>query len=157
MHITLLGLAEEASKALNGFLPISILREKSVCFFVKCGHQVRDILSRSPAMGRGTGRLSYTPCLLTKPVLRLRLTPRNHSPVFLPLQMPLALPGGNGIFRGNADRAYNTLHFASKVVCQGASPLETLTTKQAEYLALSQVLDTQPLFVVSSPRFVVCV
>ena len=25
-------------------------------------------------------------------------------------------------FCGNADRAYNTLHFASKVVCQGASP-----------------------------------
>ena len=25
-------------------------------------------------------------------------------------------------FLGNADRAYNTLHFASKVVCQGASP-----------------------------------
>ena len=25
-------------------------------------------------------------------------------------------------FRSNPDRAYNTLHFASKVVCQGASP-----------------------------------
>ena len=25
-------------------------------------------------------------------------------------------------FHGNADRAYNTLHFASKVVCQGANP-----------------------------------
>ena len=25
-------------------------------------------------------------------------------------------------FHGNADRAYNTLHFASKVVCQGTSP-----------------------------------
>ena len=25
-------------------------------------------------------------------------------------------------FYGNADRAYNTLHFTSKVVCQGASP-----------------------------------
>ena len=25
-------------------------------------------------------------------------------------------------FHGNADRAYNTLHYASKVVCQGASP-----------------------------------
>ena len=25
-------------------------------------------------------------------------------------------------FHGNADKAYNTLHFASKVVCQGASP-----------------------------------
>ena len=25
-------------------------------------------------------------------------------------------------FHSNADRAYNTLHFASKVVCQGASP-----------------------------------
>ena len=28
-------------------------------------------------------------------------------------------------FRSNADRAYNTLHFASKVVCQGASPFGT--------------------------------
>ena len=31
-------------------------------------------------------------------------------------------PGWQPHFRSNADRAYNTLHFASKVVCQGASP-----------------------------------
>ena len=31
-------------------------------------------------------------------------------------------PGWQRHFRSNADRAYNTLHFASKVVCQGVSP-----------------------------------
>ena len=35
-------------------------------------------------------------------------------------------------FYGNADRAYNTLHFASKAVCQGGDPLwKPQTTKQA--------------------------
>ncbi len=34
----------------------------------------------------------------------------------------LALTRWQPHFRSNADRAYNTLHFASKVVCQGASP-----------------------------------
>ena len=43
-------------------------------------------------------------------------------------------------FRSNADRAYNTLHFASKVVCQRVPLWEPLTTKQAEYLALSRCL-----------------
>ena len=44
-------------------------------------------------------------------------------------------------FRSNADRAYNTLHFASKVVCQRGKPLwKPQTTKQAEYLALSRCL-----------------
>ena len=44
-------------------------------------------------------------------------------------------------FHGNADRAYNTLHFASKVVCQRGKPLwKPQTTKQAEYLALSRCL-----------------
>ena len=44
-------------------------------------------------------------------------------------------------FRSNADRAYNTLHFASKVVCQRGKPLwKPQTTKQAEYPALSRCL-----------------
>lgn len=34
----------------------------------------------------------------------------------------LCPPRRQPYFRSNADRAYNTLHFASKVVCQGASP-----------------------------------
>ena len=43
-------------------------------------------------------------------------------------------------FHGNADRAYNTLHFASKVVCQRDTLWKSRTTKQAEYLALSRCL-----------------
>ena len=43
-------------------------------------------------------------------------------------------------FRSNADRAYNTLHFASKVVCQRGTLWKPQTTKQAEYLALSRCL-----------------
>ena len=43
-------------------------------------------------------------------------------------------------FRSNADRAYNTLHFASKVVCQRVTLWKPWTTKQAEYLALSRCL-----------------
>ena len=33
-------------------------------------------------------------------------------------------------FRSNVDRAYNTLHFASKVVCQRESPLKPRTTNR---------------------------
>ena len=43
-------------------------------------------------------------------------------------------------FRSNADRAYNTLHFASKVVCQRVPLWKPRTTKQAEYLALPRCL-----------------
>ena len=43
-------------------------------------------------------------------------------------------------FRSNADRAYNTLHFASKVVCQRDTLWKPRTTKQAESLALSRCL-----------------
>ena len=51
-------------------------------------------------------------------------------------------------FYGNADRAYNTLHFASKVVCQGASPFGNPRQQNRRYAALSGSI---PPFVVSSP------
>ena len=51
-------------------------------------------------------------------------------------------------FRSNADRAYNTLHFASKVVCQGASPFGNPGQQNRRYAALSGSI---PPFVVSSP------
>ena len=60
-------------------------------------------------------------------------------------------------FRSNADRAYNTLHFASKVVCQRGKPLwKPQTTKQAEYLALPRCLIFS-LYLLSAARFTVCV
>ena len=49
-------------------------------------------------------------------------------------------PGWQPHFRSNADRAYNTLHFASKVVCQRVPLWKPRTTKQAEYPALSRCL-----------------
>ena len=55
-----------------------------------------------------------------KPVLRLRLHATQSQSCFPAASNALALLGGN--VHGNADRAYNTLHFASKVVCQRASP-----------------------------------
>ena len=51
-------------------------------------------------------------------------------------------------FHGNADRAYNTLHFASKVVCQGASPFGNPGQQNRRYAGLSGSI---PPFVVSSP------
>ena len=44
-------------------------------------------------------------------------------------------------FRSNADRAYNTLHFATQSRVPRGKPLwKPLTTKQAEYPALSRCL-----------------
>ena len=44
-------------------------------------------------------------------------------------------------FRSNADRAYNTLHFATQSRVPRGKPLcKPLTTTQAEYLALSRCL-----------------
>ena len=44
-------------------------------------------------------------------------------------------------FHGNADRAYNTLHFASQSRVPRGKPLwKPQTTKQAEYLALPRCL-----------------
>ncbi len=92
------------------FRPFQSLREY--------GHKFGTIC---PAWDEGWG-LSYTPCLLMKPALCFRLPSPKQNSVFLLLQMCLPFPW-QPHFRSNADRAYNTLHFASKVVCQmGALP-----------------------------------
>ena len=59
--------------------------------------QLRDTLSTSQSVGRRTGR-SYTPCLLSKTDLRLRLHATQAQPCFPAASNALALPGGNGIF-----------------------------------------------------------
>ena len=48
-------------------------------------------------VGRGTG-LSYTPCLLMKPTLCLRLHATQSQPCFPAASNALALPSGNLIF-----------------------------------------------------------
>ena len=70
--------------------------EKYACLS-KFFSQVRDILSRSPALDEGRGFHIRTVCWW-KPVLRLRLHATQSQPCFPAVSNALALPGGNGIF-----------------------------------------------------------
>ena len=97
--------------------------------------QLRDTLSASRSVGRGTG-LSYTPCLLMKPDLRLRLHATQAQPCFLAASNlaasnALALPGGNGIFTATPTERITHYTLLRKVVCQMGAlpPLETPTRK----------------------------
>ena len=97
--------------------------------------QLRDTLSTSRSVGRGTG-LSYTPCLLTSPDLRLRLYATQAQPCFLAASNlaasnALALPGGNGIFTTTPTERITHYTLLRKVVCQMGAlpPLETPTRK----------------------------
>ena len=83
--------------------------------------QLRDTLSTSRSVGRGTGAFIYA---LSADESRPALTaPRHASTALFSCRFKCPCPPRRQRhFHGNADRAYNTLHFASKVVCQGASP-----------------------------------
>ena len=92
--------------------------------------QLRDTLSTSWSVGRGTG-LSYTPCLPMKPDLRLRLHATQAQPCFPAASNALALPGGNGIFTATPAERITHYTLLRKVVCQMGAlpPLETPTRK----------------------------
>ena len=83
--------------------------------------QLRDILSTSRSVGRGTGAFIYAQSAVeTRPVLTAL---RHAITALLSCCFKCPCPSGwQPHFRSNADRAYNTLHFASKVVCQRESP-----------------------------------
>ena len=83
--------------------------------------QLRDTLSTSRSVGRGTGAFIYALSAdETRPALA---APRHASTALFSCRFKCPCPPRRQRhFCGNADRAYNTLHFASKVVCQGASP-----------------------------------
>ena len=75
--------------------------------------------------------LSYTPCLLLKPDLRLRLHATQAQPCFPAASNALALPGGNGIFTATPTERITHYTLLRKVVCQMGAlpPLETPTRK----------------------------
>ena len=119
--------------------PIPILREKSVCFFVSVSTSSGHFVPKS-GVGRGTGAFIYALSAdETSPALA---APRHAITALFSCCFKCPCPTRRQPhFRSNADRAYNTLHFASKVVCQRGKPLwKPQTTKQAEYLALSRYL-----------------
>ena len=118
--------------------PIPILREKSVCFFVSVSTSSGHFVPKS-GVGRGTGAFIYA--LSADKTSPAFAAPRHAITALLSCRFKCPCPlRRQRHFHGNADRAYNTLHFASKVVCQRDTLWKPRTTKQAEYLALSRCL-----------------
>ena len=126
--------------------PIPILREKSVCFFVSVSTSSGHFVPKS-GVGRGPGAFIYALSAdETSPALA---APRHAITALFFCCFKCPCPTRRQPhFRSNADRAYNTLHFASKVVCQGASPFGNPGQQNRRYAALSGSI---PPFVVSSP------
>ena len=93
--------------------------------------QLRDILSTSRSVGRGTGAFIYAlSAAETRPAL-----PASHAtqaqPCFPAASNALALPGGNGIFTATPTERITHYTLLRKVVCQMGAlpPLETPTRK----------------------------
>ena len=117
------------------------------CYFSGNMATLRDTLSTSRSVGRGTGAFIYALSAdETRPALA---APRHASTALFSCRFKCPCPPRRQRhFHGNADRAYNTLHFATQSrVPKGATPpLDTPTTNGAMPLAGS----IAP-FVVSSP------
>ncbi|RHQ34719.1 hypothetical protein DWY84_03260 [Clostridium sp. AF27-2AA] len=85
-------------------------------------------MSRSPAWEEGR-EFSYTPCLLRKPALRLRLHATQSQPCFPAVSNALALPGGNGIFAATPAERITHYTLQAKSCTKGKAPLETPDNK----------------------------
>ena len=102
------------------FPPIPILRGKSVCFFVSVSTSSGRFVPKFGVV-RGTGAFIYA--LSADETSPAFAAPRHAITALFSCCFKCPCPTRRQPhFRSNADRAYNTLHFASKVVCQGASP-----------------------------------
>ena len=111
--------------------------------------QLRDILSTSRSVGRGTGAFIYA---LSADESRPALTAPRHTSTalfFRRFKCPCP-PRRQRHFHGNADRAYNTLHFASqsRVPNGGVAPLGTPHKKRRH---ASPPRGAYRLFLLSSP------
>ncbi len=111
--------------------------------------QLRDTLSTSWSVGRGTGAFIYA---LSADESRPALAaPRHASTALFSCRFKCPCPPRRQRhFHGNAGRAYNTLHFASqsRVPNGGVAPFGNPRQQNRRYAALSGSI---PPFVVSSP------
>ena len=126
------------------------------CYFSGNVATLRDTLSTSRGVGRGAGAFIYALSAdETSPALA---APCHAITALFSCCFKCSCPFlWQPHFCSNADRAYNTLHFASKVVCQRGTLWKPQTTKQAEYLALPRCLIFSLYLLSAAPRFVVCV
>ena len=72
---------------------------------------------------------AHTPCLLMKPVLRLRLHATQSQPCFPAASNALALSGGNGIFTATPTERITHYTLRAKSCAKGQTPLETPDNK----------------------------
>ena len=123
------------------------------CYFCRVYIQHRAKLTLSSDGGRGTGA-SYTPCLLMKPALRLRLPDPQAPSVFLPLQMPFPSTAATAFEAATPTERITHYTLLRKVVCQkGLCPLWIPPQQNG---AMSLAGSIAP-FVVSSPFHGLCV
>ena len=123
-------------------------------FFRECVHKFGMFCPEVRRRTEGR-RLSYTPCLLTKPALRLWLHATQSQPCFPAASNPIALLGGNRIFAATPTERITHYTLQAKPCAKGRPLWEPLTTKQAEYPALSRCLILS-LYLLSAARFSVC-
>ena len=101
------------------------------CYFPGVWPQLRDTLSTSRSVGRGTGAFIYALSAdETRPALA---APRHASTALFSCRFKCPCPPRRQRhFHGNADRAYNTLHFASqsRVPNGGVAPFGNLHKKR---------------------------
>ena len=87
-----------------------------------CGHNFGTFCPQVGGMDERRER-PYTPCLLMKTALRLRLPAPQAQPVFLPLQMPLPSPAATAFETATPTERITHYTLLRKVVCQkGALP-----------------------------------
>ena len=148
-------MGNQGGKALK-WLPAHFNFERKICLlFRECVHKFGTFC---PEVRRGTREgLSYTPCLLMKPTLCLRLHDTQSQPCFPAASNALALSGGNGIFTATPTERITHYTLQAKSCAKGQAPLETPDNKTGWISRTFPVLDIQPLFVVSSPvQWFVC-
>ena len=101
------------------------------CYFPGVWPLLRDTLSTSRSVGRGTGAFIYALSAdETRPALA---APRHASTALFSCRFKCPCPPRwQRHFHGNADRAYNTLHFASqsRVPNGGVAPFGNLHKKR---------------------------
>ena len=113
-------MGNQGGKALK-WLPAHFNFEKKIrLLFRKCGYPSGTFC---PEVRRGTRDGAFIYALSADETSPALAAPRHAITALFSCCFKCPCPTRRQPhFRSNADRAYITLHFASKVVCQGASP-----------------------------------
>ena len=132
-------MGNQGGKALK-WLPAHFNFERKIrLLFRECGYPAGTLCPIVRHRTRDGAFIYALSAAETSPALA---APRHAITALFSCCFKCACPSGRQPhFRSNADRAYNTLHFATQSRVPRGKPLwKPLTTKQAEYLALPRCL-----------------